>query len=186
MIDEACDQLGKRFQSDRLPPAFSPMERAATNVDDANKEEEQKAILPATLCRIARPGIARLVLEDNQAVVYHCGDNSRVYHETPLSPLEFEMDDGPALEQLLTTEEPAWIPVHELIHDTIEDKVAIAQSLYDEGILAILNVEEGAEMVPPQLLGQDGTGSNDRENESEDGNIDQDDDGDDDDDCEGF
>lgn len=47
------------------------------------------------------------------------------------------MDDGPAIEQLLTTIEPHWIFVNDLFHDSIEDKIAIAQSLYDEGILAV-------------------------------------------------
>ena len=95
-------------------------------------------LLPHHLCRLVRPGIARLVLEDGKAVVYHCGDNSLVYHEKPVSPLEFEMDDGPALEQLLTTN-PQYICLADLIHDTIEDKVGVAQALYDEGIIALLS-----------------------------------------------
>jgi lysine-specific demethylase/histidyl-hydroxylase NO66 len=94
---------------------------------------------------LARPGIARLVLEDDKAVVYHCADNSRVFRGNPLSPLEFDMDDGPALEQLITTVEPAWIMVNDLLHDSIEDKVAIAGSLYDDGILQILNPDEADE-----------------------------------------
>jgi lysine-specific demethylase/histidyl-hydroxylase NO66 len=57
--------------------------------------------------------------------------------------MEFEMDDGPALEQLLTTMEPDWILVNDLFHDTIEDKIAITQALYDEGILAIKQEDEG-------------------------------------------
>ena len=134
MVDAACDQMGKRFLSDRLPPGLTPQEMACTN--EGQKEEK---IWPTTLCRIARPGIARLCLEDGKAVLYHCNDNSRVYHEVPLSPMEFEVDDAPALEQLITTVEPTWIPVQDLIHEGMEDKIAIAQALYDEGILAIIN-----------------------------------------------
>ena len=77
-------------------------------------------------------------MEDDKAVLYHCLDNSRVYHGTPLSPMEFEIDDAPALEQLLTTVEPHWIQVSDLIHGDIEDKMEIAQALFDEGILATL------------------------------------------------
>lgn len=58
--------------------------------------------------------------------------------------MEFEMDDGPAIEQLLTTVEPHWIFVNDLYHDTIEDKIAIAQSLYDEGILTVKRQEESS------------------------------------------
>jgi lysine-specific demethylase/histidyl-hydroxylase NO66 len=89
------------------------------------------------MVRLAKPGIAHLVVEDDKAVLYHSADNSRVYHETPLSPMEFEIDDAPALEALLTTVEPRWICVEDLIHGDIEDKMEIAQALYDEGILAM-------------------------------------------------
>ena len=138
MLDAACDQMGKRFLSDRLPPALTEREIAGTS-RDVHTDEASNDILPGTLCRLVRPGIARLVLEDDKAVVYHCMDNSRVYHGKALSPMEFESDDGPALEQLITTVEPSWIRVNELFHDTIEDKIAIAQSLFDEGILCVQN-----------------------------------------------
>ena len=134
MVDAACDQIGKRFLSDRLPPGLAPEELACTS-----EGQKDAKIWPTTLCRLARPGIARLVLEDGKAVLYHCNDNSRVFHEVPLSPMEFEVDDAPALEQLVTTVEPNWIPVSELINESMEDKIAITQSLYDEGILAIIN-----------------------------------------------
>jgi len=42
---------------------------------------------------------------------------------------------------LLTTIEPHWISVQDAIHDDIEDKMDIAQSLYDEGIFAIVQTE---------------------------------------------
>eukprot|EP00985_Skeletonema_marinoi_P032111 scaffold38473_cov168-Skeletonema_marinoi.AAC.2 len=55
--------------------------------------------------------------------------------------MEFEIDDAPAIEQLLTTVEPHWIMVKDLIHGDIEDKMEIAQTLYDEGILAAVLTE---------------------------------------------
>ena len=138
MVNAGCDQIGKRFLSDRQPPALTPNEAVLTS---EHREENGGKIWPNTMCRLARSGIARLVLEDDKAVLYHCADNSRVYHGTPLSPLEFEVDDAPALEMLLTTTEPHWICVKDLIHGDIEDKMEIAQSLYDEGILAILQTD---------------------------------------------
>jgi lysine-specific demethylase/histidyl-hydroxylase NO66 len=140
MIDATCDQMGKRFISERQPPALTAMEVAMTSQED--EAADSKPILPNTLCRLVRPGIGRLVLEDDKAVVYHCADNSREYLGNPVSPMEFEMDDGPALEQLLTTVEPDWIVVNDLFHDTIEEKIAITQALYDEGILAIKHGDE--------------------------------------------
>jgi lysine-specific demethylase/histidyl-hydroxylase NO66 len=145
MLDDACDQIGKRFLSDRLPPALLEPERSLTKEAFANKganyHDAAKKIWPNTLCRLVRPGIARLVIEDSHAILYHCNDNSRVFHGTPLSPMEFEIDDAPALEQLLTTVEPHWIMVKDLIHGDIEDKMEIAQALYDEGILATILTE---------------------------------------------
>jgi lysine-specific demethylase/histidyl-hydroxylase NO66 len=149
MLDDACDEIGKRFLSDRLPPALLKTEACLTkegsNGDSSSSSslhhDISKKIWPNSLCRIVRPGIARLVVEDGKAVLYHCLDNSRVYHGTPLSPMEFEIDDAPALEQLLTTVEPHWIMVKDLIHGDVEDKMEIAQTLFDEGILATMLVE---------------------------------------------
>lgn len=137
MIDAACDQIGKRFLSERLPPALTESEKAET----AAADEEHRKIQPNTLLQLVRPGIARMVLEDGQAVLYHCADNSRVYQEVPLSPMEFEMDDAPAIEQILTTTAPHWILAADLIHDTIDDKIGVAQALYDEGIVAIREMQ---------------------------------------------
>ena len=134
MVTSGCDQMGKRFLSDRLPPALTEIEAAFTS---ENRAETGGKIFPNTMVRLAKPGLARLVVEDDKAVIYHSLDNSRVYHETPISPLEFEIDDAPALEMLLTTVEPHWICVQDLLHGDIEDKMDIAQSLYDEGILAM-------------------------------------------------
>jgi bifunctional lysine-specific demethylase and histidyl-hydroxylase NO66 len=149
LLDSTCDQMGKRFLSDRLPPAPMVTAAAVTTVPVPDKKAARAAtplLLPTTLCRIARPGIARLVIEANdedsgkqQVVVYHCVDNGLVYHERPLSPLEFELDDGPAIEQLLTTVAPYWISIMDLTHESIEDKVGVAKALFDEGILTIRN-----------------------------------------------
>ncbi|KAG7348634.1 cupin domain containing protein [Nitzschia inconspicua] len=144
LLDASCDQMAKRFLSERQPPALTIQEKKLTAHGDDTADA--KPILPNTRCRLIRPGVARLVIEDDKAVVYHCVDNAREYLGNPLSPMEFEMDDGPAIEQLLTTVEPDWILVNNLFHDTIEDKIAITQALYDEGILAVAQIEEAETM----------------------------------------
>ena len=62
-------------------------------------------------------------------------------HEFPLNPLEFDLDDGPAIEILLDAY-PTPVVVMDLPHpsEELEDKVSIAQALYREGFL--LRVEE--------------------------------------------
>ena len=137
MVDAACDEIGKRYLSDRLPPALSDSELAGTS---ENRKQNGGIITGSTLCRIAREGIARLVIEgDDKAILYHCADNSLRFHENPLSPMEFELDDAPALEMIITTIEPDWVQVRDLIHDDIEDRIGVAQTLFDEGILIINN-----------------------------------------------
>ena len=81
-------------------------------------------------------------MEGDKAVVYHCLDNARAYRGAALSPLEFELDDAPALEQMLTTVEPRWIMVKDLIHGDVEDKMELAQALFDEGILATVSEKQ--------------------------------------------
>jgi len=135
MLDATCDEMAKRYLSERQPPALTANEVALVSQGDVTADE--KSILPNTKCRLIRPGIGRLVIDDDKAVVYHCVDNSREYHQTPISPMEFEMDDAAALEQLITTVEPDWIFVNDLFHDSIEDKIQIVQALYDEGIIAL-------------------------------------------------
>ena len=79
-------------------------------------------------------------MEGSKAVVYHCADNSRVYHEQEVSPLEFEADDAPAVETLFRTVAPMWVRVADLPHppaDDLDDKIGVVEALYDEGILAV-------------------------------------------------
>ena len=62
----------------------------------------------------------------------------RELHGAPLQPLEFELDDGPAIEALLAAY-PEAVLVSELPHpsEELEDKIALAQVLYKEGFLLI-------------------------------------------------
>jgi hypothetical protein len=68
----------------------------------------------------------------------------RMIHEAPLSPVEFDLDDGPAIEALLDSYSLP-VVVMDLHHpsEELEDKVSIAQALYREGFL--IRVEESDE-----------------------------------------
>lgn len=139
LADWGSDEVGKQFLGDRLPPAYSEEEKEATS-----DGQPGAIILPGTMVRISRDGIARVVVEGDKAVVYHCGDNDRKYHGNPMSPLEFELDDAPTIECLFKTVAPRWIAVKDLPHppaEDFDDKVDIVKSLFDEGIVAIHQVE---------------------------------------------
>ncbi|CAN0196904.1 unnamed protein product [Pylaiella littoralis] len=139
LLDAAADQMGKRFISDRLPPVLEESEEASSVV-----EKGEGMITPLTKLRLVRRGCARLLLEDGVAVVYHCMDNSRVHHGNAMSPLQFELDDAPALEVLLSAY-PRPITVSDLPHppaEDLEDKVGIAAALFKEGFLLIVDDDE--------------------------------------------
>ena len=78
-------------------------------------------------------------MEDGKAVVYHTMDNARVHHGAPLRPLEFDLNDAPAVEALLTAY-PEPIRVRDLPHppnEDIMDKLEITESIWKEGILVL-------------------------------------------------
>merc|ERR1719253_2563953 len=83
MLDDAADRIGTRFLSDRLPPALLASERRLTKagraaMGGALRPDAAAKVWPNTLCRLARQNTARLVVEGDKAIVYHCFDNSRV------------------------------------------------------------------------------------------------------------
>ena len=133
MIDPGADQLAKKFISERLPVPLTTEEeeRSSAGASDAK-------IFIYTRLRMLRPGIARAMVEDNKCVVYHCMDNSRELYGAPLQPLEFDLDDGPAIEALLAAY-PNPISVCDLPHpsEDNDDKMAVAQALFREGFLII-------------------------------------------------
>jgi lysine-specific demethylase/histidyl-hydroxylase NO66 len=134
LADFGADEMSKRYMSERLPPALTEEEIKLTN------EEDHGAICAESLVRIVRTGIARVVMEDEKCVVYHCNDNQRD-HASEIAPMEFEVDDGPAIEQLFKTVSPMWVRVNDLPHppaEDIDDKIGIVQSLFDEGIIAVM------------------------------------------------
>eukprot|EP01038_Epipyxis_sp_PR26KG_P006297 gene6297-8673_t len=135
MLDPASDQHYKKFILERLPVPLSKAEESCSYCGAPNA-----IIYPYTKLRMVRPGIAAAIIEDGMVVVYHCMDNSRELFGAPQPPVEFEQDDGPAIEMLLLAY-PDGVIVSDLPHsnEETEDKVAIAQSLYKEGFLMIVD-----------------------------------------------
>ncbi|CAI5728392.1 unnamed protein product [Hyaloperonospora brassicae] len=129
MLDAASDQMAKNFLVDRLPPALEDDEENCTS----DNSPLQK-ITVNTQLKLLRHGIARLVIEDGKAVLYHCRENSRLHHEVALSPLEFELDDAESIEFILNSY-PDYFRVGDLPHEDPQDQRDLALALYKEGIL---------------------------------------------------
>lgn len=133
MADAAVDQQVKQFLIDRLPVPMTEEEEQLSSW-----RSPDIVIHPYTKLRLLRPGIARAIVEDGMVVVYHCMDNSRELHGASINPLEYDLDDGPCIEELLLSY-PQGVTVADLKHpsEELDDKVSVAQSLYKEGILLI-------------------------------------------------
>lgn len=133
MLDAATDQAAKSFLGARLPIPLSSLEEKRTAAGAPGA-----IIASYTRLRMVRPGVARAIVEEGMVVVYHCMDNARELYGTPLQPLEFELDDGPAIEALLLAY-PDGVTVSELPHpsEELDDKVSVAQALFKEGFLLI-------------------------------------------------
>nr|CCA22892.1 nucleolar protein putative [Albugo laibachii Nc14] len=134
-LDAASDQMAKRFLMDRLPPALLDEE------EDCSVEAcPLLKITVDTQFKLLRGEIARLVIEEDKAVVYHCKDNSRKHHENPISPLEFEIDDAECIEFILKSY-PSAFRVGDLPHEDSDDQIGVAKALYDEGILCFVKFD---------------------------------------------
>lgn len=129
MLDAAADQMAKNFLVDRLPPCLEDEEENCTSDNSPLLK-----ITVNTQLKLLRHDIVRLVIEDGKAVVYHCRENSRQHHETPISPLEFELDDAESIEFVLQSY-PDYFRVGDLPHEDPADQIELVKALYKEGIL---------------------------------------------------
>eukprot|EP01033_Poteriospumella_lacustris_P000478 gene481-318_t len=135
IVDPAVDQMSKSFVMERLPVPLSTKEEKSTAAGFS-----EAVIFPYTQLRMLRPGIATVAVEDGKIVLYHCMDNARVLFGNDMSPLEFDLDDGPAIETLLKAY-PNAVMISDLPHpsEDMEDKVGVAQALFKEGFLVIVD-----------------------------------------------
>lgn len=132
LLDAAADQMAKQFLVDRLPPALEDEEENCTN-----ENSPMLKITVNTQLKLIRHNIVRLVIESGKAVVYHCKENSRLHHEVPISPLEFELDDAESIEFILQSY-PEYFRVGDLPHEDPEDQIELTKALYKEGILMFM------------------------------------------------
>mmetsp|Transcript_20233 Transcript_20233/g.26342 ORF Transcript_20233/g.26342 Transcript_20233/m.26342 type:complete len:194 (-) Transcript_20233:146-727(-) len=174
LVDASADQMGKRFLSDKLPPVLTEWEEQHSAESSKYPEKELKDLLmfgtsskktlkniqsndPKSLStsnlrgggggvriRMLRHGLARLCIEEGMAVVYHCMDNARWHHGAALNPLEFPLDDAPAIDALINAY-PEPVQVKDLPHpsssDDLETKAEITAALFKEGFLVLVDDE---------------------------------------------
>lgn len=151
--DSAADQLAVKFLQSRLP-----LPSLATGSEENGLATGSRGNIPAanltgkqlwkSKVRLVAPDVARLVVEEDSAVVYHMLSNRRVLHnegddescKEPLSPdgrLVFSLDAAPALEEL-TMAFPEPVQVAELLMPRHEALTLVTQ-LCEIGLLIVVD-----------------------------------------------
>eukprot|EP01133_Synstelium_polycarpum_P017115 gene17115-20386_t len=132
-VDIGADMMAVKYLYDSLPPMQTPFERKHTIEDDnalASVKLEDRV-------RLLRGDSLRIVMEDI-AVVYHNVDNTRIYHQVGEEPgvIEFTLDCVDAIEHLIDSY-PKYIYVRDLPAHTDDQKLDIANAIYEKGLLMI-------------------------------------------------
>ncbi|XP_032516414.2 bifunctional lysine-specific demethylase and histidyl-hydroxylase NO66 [Danaus plexippus] len=138
-IDEAVDQMNKKFQQDALPPVLSDFEKAVTVFGDSDvmiengKVTNRVEIGLDTRIRLLRKNILRIVSEE-RIKLYYYAENALEYHGAELPFLEIEEDLAPAIETLITTY-PEYVSVENLDIPSDSDKIQISDALWSRGLI---------------------------------------------------
>ncbi|CRL01956.1 CLUMA_CG015212, isoform A [Clunio marinus] len=138
-VDDAVDQIGKKYQIDALPPYVSKEEKQRTVYGEKVVIEDGNIRCPfemtyETKIKLLKANILRLVDEDESLRVYFHSDNSKEYHEYEPTFMEIEEDDAPVI-SMLVNEYPKFVAVKDLPIDDDERKLAIATDLWEKGLL---------------------------------------------------
>eukprot|EP00288_Rhodomonas_lens_P017778 CAMPEP_0177713424 /NCGR_PEP_ID=MMETSP0484_2-20121128/12929_1 /TAXON_ID=354590 /ORGANISM="Rhodomonas lens, Strain RHODO" /LENGTH=406 /DNA_ID=CAMNT_0019225307 /DNA_START=39 /DNA_END=1259 /DNA_ORIENTATION=+ len=142
-----ADERAKKLLNQRLPPLIPDAPTGQLLVDpeedveealSAQREALARMVSEAARVRLVRRGVARLKLEGELAVLYHCVDNSRDFEGKPEQCLEFDADYFDAMQHLIDSY-PAYTQVKELpgLEGGVEDAVALAEVLARGGLLQV-------------------------------------------------
>ncbi|KAK2856066.1 hypothetical protein Q5P01_004801 [Channa striata] len=139
-VDAAVDQKARDFLHDCLPPMLTP-EELSTSVQGAPTRWERGQVMDVgahinskTQVRILRAGCARLCSDGEAVHLYYTIDNSRVYHKEELKSVEIKPEHTDAIEFLIHSY-PKFVTVESLPCDAAESRVALAELLFEKGII---------------------------------------------------
>jgi bifunctional lysine-specific demethylase and histidyl-hydroxylase NO66 len=139
-IDDAVDQMSKKYQQDALPPLIAPNDKPKTVFgQEVQVSNAGEALIPfkvqlGTRIKLLKANILRLVREENVNRIYYHVDNSKVYHEYEPVFVEIDDCDAPAVEALIKIY-PEYLQVKDLPLKDKGQMVAVVQDLWDRGLL---------------------------------------------------
>lgn len=139
-VDAAVDQKARDFLHDCLPPVLTP-EELASSVKGAPARWERGRVMDVgahittqTRVRVLRAGCARLCSDGEAVHLYYTTDNSRVYHKEELKSFEIKTEHTDAIEFLIHSY-PKFVTVGSFPCDSAEDRIALAELLFERGII---------------------------------------------------
>ncbi|XP_047244298.1 ribosomal oxygenase 1 isoform X1 [Girardinichthys multiradiatus] len=139
-VDAAVDQKAREFFHDCLPPVLTPDE-LATSVQgapsrwaDSEVKDVGVHITTQTQIRMLRAGCARLCSDGDAVHLCYTTDNSRVYHTEELKSFEIQTELTDAVEFLIHSY-PNFVTVESLLCDSVQEKIALAELLFEKGII---------------------------------------------------
>uniref|UniRef100_A0A1A7YXB5 Bifunctional lysine-specific demethylase and histidyl-hydroxylase n=2 Tax=Iconisemion striatum TaxID=60296 RepID=A0A1A7YXB5_9TELE len=139
-VDAAVDQKAREFLHDCLPPVLT-LDELATSVRGAPARWEGRKVknvgtlmTTQTEIRILRAGCARLGSDGDAVHLYYTTDNSRVYHKEELKSFEIQTEHTDAVEFLIQSY-PDFVTVGGLPCDSAQDRIALAELLFEKGII---------------------------------------------------
>lgn len=141
-LDDAVDQMAKRFHHDALPPEVNDFEMSrtvfgsCTTINERGEAQNNIVIHVNSRVRLLRANVIRLLRENDKNCIYYYVDNSREYHEYEPNFIEIEENDAFAVEQLIKSY-PCYVTVKQLEVADEERKIDIVQSLWDRGLLML-------------------------------------------------
>ncbi|XP_030628508.1 ribosomal oxygenase 1 [Chanos chanos] len=139
-VDAAVDQKAREFLHDCLPPMLTEAEKqssvygAPARWDDGEALDVAVHIKGHTKIRLIRAGIARLCSDGEAVFLYYTSENSRVYHKEEPKSIEIKAEYTDAMEFLIHSY-PKFVPVNSLPCESPEDKVSLAEMLFERGVI---------------------------------------------------
>ncbi|KFM72221.1 hypothetical protein X975_17941, partial [Stegodyphus mimosarum] len=138
-VDEAADQHAKDFIHASMPPHLTLREKSRSIYGHGEEWENGRIVNvtelnPDSKIRLIRKRAARLVAEDNHLRIYHSMENSKVHKEFEAKYFDVEAEFVHAIDMLFHTY-PEYIFIDDLPLDSLEEKVAFAQEMYNGGLL---------------------------------------------------
>jgi len=140
-VDGACDQMAKTYLAQSLPPVLTEEEKRCSLHGAGERWDGERMyvrgsveIEPDTEIKLIRKGCIRMISEGEGVTIYHNLENTRLIGDAELQSIEVECEYAPSVEALLMAY-PNFIKVDDLPLENVQDKVDLASTMYEKGLL---------------------------------------------------